>query len=105
MYAIRSYYVLFGGERVSVPHVRSALQTIGKDKLIHVYGPTESTIFATYYNINSIDCNATTIPIGKPVSNTRLYILDKHGNLQPSGVAGELYISGDGVALGSYNFV
>jgi len=95
--------VLFGGERVSVSHVKKALEIVGKDTLIHVYGPTETTVFATYYPIHYINEALGTIPIGKPISNTEVYILDKDLNLLPSGTPGELYIGGDGLAKGYLN--
>lgn len=95
--------LLFGGERVSLKHVNDALNVLGRDKLIHVYGPTESTVFATYYNINEVDENAITVPIGKPLSNTQVYILDKDDKIQPIGVAGELCIGGDGLVKGYLN--
>ncbi|MDM5296915.1 amino acid adenylation domain-containing protein [Bacillus pumilus] len=94
--------VLFGGERASVPHVTSALETIGEDKLVHMYGPSESTIFTTYYPVNQIDEQALSIPIGKPVSQTAVYIVDEFGHLQPPGVAGELCVAGDGLVKGYY---
>jgi len=92
--------ILFGGERVSVEHCRRALSALGPGKIIHVYGPTEATVFASYYFINSIYDNALTIPIGTPLSNTTIYIHDSHGNLCPIGITGELYIGGSGNALG-----
>ncbi|HLP61133.1 MAG TPA: amino acid adenylation domain-containing protein, partial [Candidatus Deferrimicrobium sp.] len=95
--------VLFGGERVSVEHSRRALATLGKGKIIHVYGPTETTVYATYYFIDHIDEGAVTIPIGKPIANTDIYILDKYLNPVPPGVPGEIYIGGDGVARGYLN--
>ncbi|QDQ02379.1 amino acid adenylation domain-containing protein [Lysinibacillus fusiformis] len=95
--------ILFGGERVSIKHVRKALDYLGENKLIHMYGPAESTVFATYYVVNKIDEGALTIPIGKPISNTQIYILDKHNHLQPIGVAGQLCISGEGLAKGYLN--
>ena len=95
--------ILFGGEKVSIEHVKKAFQTLGNDCLIHVYGPTENTVFSSYYNINEIDGNQETIPIGFPVSNTELYILDRYNNLVPKGVLGELCISGDGLARGYLN--
>ncbi|WP_353853829.1 amino acid adenylation domain-containing protein [Bacillus sp. Bos-x628] len=94
--------VLFGGERASVPHVVSALETIGKDKLIHLYGPSENTIFTTYYPVNQIEEQARSVPIGKPVSQTAVYILDESGHLQPPCVAGELCVAGDGLVKGYY---
>lgn len=92
--------VLFGGERVSVPHVRKVLEYVGPGRLIHVYGPTESTVFASYHFVDKIESDAGTIPIGKPLSNTKIYIVDKNNNLQPFGAPGELCIAGDGLAKG-----
>ncbi|NLW45808.1 MAG: amino acid adenylation domain-containing protein, partial [Firmicutes bacterium] len=95
--------VLFGGERVSFQHVKRALDILGKDKMVHVYGPTESTVFATYYPINEVDEGLGTIPIGKPLANTEVYILDDQMKLLPKGAPGELYIGGDGLADGYLN--
>ncbi len=95
--------VLFGGERVSVPHVRKALDYMGPGRIIHVYGPTESTVYATYHFVDKIDLNAATIPIGKPLSNTQVLVLGKNNRLQPIGVPGELCILGQGLARGYLN--
>jgi len=95
--------VLFGGERVSLQHAKKALEYMGRDRIIHVYGPTESTVFATYYYINEIDEKLGTVPIGGPLANTKLYVLDKECNIMPIGAAGELCISGDGLARGYFN--
>lgn len=92
--------VLFGGERISVPHAARALDFLGEDKMIHVYGPTESTVYATYYFINEVDPKATNIPIGKPLANTEIFVLDQELNLVPIGATGELCITGDGLANG-----
>ncbi len=92
--------VLFGGEKVSVQHVRKALAITGPGKLIHVYGPTETTVFATYHEVNELGEADATVPIGRPISNTAVYVLDHSGQPQPFGVPGELCISGDGLALG-----
>ncbi len=93
--------VLFGGERVSIEHVKKALDYLGEDKIIHVYGPTETTVFATYYLVNSI--NENRVPIGSPLSNMKIYILDKNNNPQPIGIPGEICIAGAGVARGYLN--
>ncbi|WP_312653308.1 non-ribosomal peptide synthetase, partial [Aminipila sp.] len=69
-------------------------------KLINNYGPTENTVVATCYEVKHWKHN---IPIGKPITNTRIYILDKNQKIQPIGVAGELYISGVGLARGYLN--
>ncbi|MBG9884026.1 hypothetical protein ABE01_13895, partial [Bacillus paralicheniformis] len=95
--------ILFGGERASIPHVRKVLNHVGRDKLIHVYGPTESTVYATYYFINEIDDEAETIPIGSPLANTSVLIMDEAGKLLPIGVPGELCIAGDGLSKGYLN--
>lgn len=90
--------ILFGGERVSVRHAAKAASYLGRGRIIHVYGPTESTVFATYYFADSVDDKCHTVPIGKPLSNTKIYIVDRDGCLCPVGVPGELCISGDGIA-------
>ncbi|HLP61991.1 MAG TPA: amino acid adenylation domain-containing protein, partial [Candidatus Deferrimicrobium sp.] len=95
--------VLFGGERVSLEHSGKLLQYLGKGRIIHVYGPTETTVYAAYYFIDAIDEASGTIPIGKPISGTAIYILDKNANPVPIGVQGELYIGGSGLARGYMN--
>ena len=92
--------ILFGGERVSVSHVRRALNYLGKGKLIHVYGPTESTVYATFHPIDEVDETSGTIPIGKPLANTKAYVVSLDNLLKPVGVPGELCIAGDGLARG-----
>ncbi len=90
-----------GGDALSPKHI-NLLRSRCKDlRVINGYGPTESTTFTTYYEIQREF--AETIPIGKPVSNTRVYIFDKFNRLQPIGVAGELCIAGDGLARGYLN--
>ncbi len=95
--------IIFGGEKISVFHSKKALEVMGRDKIIHVYGPTESTVCATYYFVNEIKDEENTLPIGKPLSNTSIYILDKYNKPLPVGVVGELCISGDGLGLGYIN--
>ncbi|WP_432403717.1 amino acid adenylation domain-containing protein [Wukongibacter sp. M2B1] len=69
-------------------------------KLINNYGPTENTVVTTSYEVARALDN---IPIGKPIWNTRVYIVDKYNRIQPIGVPGELCISGEGVARGYLN--
>jgi amino acid adenylation domain-containing protein len=95
--------LLFGGELVSLDHVKRFLKRYGKGKLVHVYGPTENTTFSTYYNIDSVDERDHTIPIGKPISNSECYILNENKLIQPVYVAGELCVSGDGLSKGYLN--
>ncbi|WP_217607425.1 AMP-binding protein, partial [Chitinophaga sp. GbtcB8] len=63
------------------------------------YGPTEATISATIYHYKK-DNTGPVLPIGKPVANTRLYVLDERQQLLPIGISGELYIGGVGVSRG-----
>lgn len=89
--------LMFGGEKTSEAHVK-LLQKRGTVKdFRNVYGPTETTTFASHYKIGTEEREKT--PIGKPVSNTQIYILDKD-KLCGIGVCGELCIAGTGVAKG-----
>jgi amino acid adenylation domain-containing protein len=96
-------HVLFGGEAVDPRSVRLALEYGPPQRLLHVYGPTETTTFATWHLVTDVAPGATTIPIGRPIANTTAYVLDSHQQLVPIGVPGELYIGGDGVAQGYLN--
>ncbi|WP_434753191.1 amino acid adenylation domain-containing protein [Paenibacillus amylolyticus] len=95
--------ILFGGERVSVGHVRKALTHIGPGRLNHLYGPSESTVYTTYLPVDFIDESAVTVPIGRPISNTTVYIVDSQNKLLPIGVAGELCVGGEGLVQGYNN--
>ncbi|PCN46334.1 hypothetical protein B9C88_02170 [Brevibacillus laterosporus] len=96
--------VLFGGERASVTHIRKAFHYLGPERLIHVYGPTESTVFTTFYPINtSFDEDVATVPIGKPLANTLVYVVNQFNHLRPIGVPGELCIAGEGLSNGYLN--
>ncbi|WXB05622.1 amino acid adenylation domain-containing protein [Pendulispora rubella] len=92
--------VLFGGEQVSVQHVKKAFAHLGPGRLIHVYGPTETTVFSSAHAVERV---GETVPIGKPLANTRLYVLDANQEPSPIGVPGELYIAGEGVSRGYWN--
>jgi amino acid adenylation domain-containing protein/non-ribosomal peptide synthase protein (TIGR01720 family) len=94
-------YLLFGGEFSSAGHVRKFLKNNKKTKISHVYGPTESTTFASrLLDINLAIHPVERLPIGSPISNTKMYILDRLLNPVPIGVKGEIYISGAGLARG-----
>ncbi len=97
-------HVLTGGEALSVPHVKKALERLPSLRLTNGYGPTESTTFACCYHIKKDDTFANgSVPIGRPIANTRCYILDAHRQPVPVGVAGELCLGGDGLARGYLN--
>jgi amino acid adenylation domain-containing protein len=95
--------LLAGGDVLSVPHVRKFLETIDSCQLINGYGPTENTTFTCCYPINLPLEPGRSIPIGKPISNTQVYILNEQLQLVTDGVAGELYIGGDGLARGYFD--
>ena len=67
------------------------------------YGPTETTTFAVVHRVDGVSPDARSIPIGRPIGNTQIYILDEHLQPVPLGVTGELYIGGAGVARGYLN--
>lgn len=96
-------YLLFGGEAVDPRWVRALLQQGKPDHLLHVYGPTENTTFTTWYEIQNVAEDAVTIPIGRAVANTQVYLLDQHLNPVPIGISGEIYVGGDGLAQGYLN--
>ncbi|HET6364287.1 MAG TPA: amino acid adenylation domain-containing protein [Nitrospirota bacterium] len=96
--------LLIGGEQLSVAHVRRAQENLNGTQIINGYGPTENTTFTCCYPIpHGLALDTKTVPIGRPIANTEAYILDKHLQLVPVGVPGELYTGGDGLARGYLN--
>jgi amino acid adenylation domain-containing protein/non-ribosomal peptide synthase protein (TIGR01720 family) len=94
-------HVLAGGERLSVPHMNRLRAAYPDLRITNGYGPTENTTFTTCHPIErEYDDD---IPIGKPVSNTTVFVLDARGRLAPEGAAGELCTGGAGVARGYWN--
>ncbi|MDN5782055.1 MAG: amino acid adenylation domain-containing protein, partial [Luteimonas sp.] len=89
-----------GGEALSVEHVRRMRAAAPAVALHNGYGPTECTTFACTHRIDEVPAGATSIPIGQPIADTRVYILNARGEPVPVGVVGELYIGGEGVARG-----
>jgi amino acid adenylation domain-containing protein len=92
--------LLAGGDVLSVSHVNRLLAAPGVRVVINGYGPTENTTFTTCYRAQSGEQLSRTVPIGRPISNTSVHVLDKHMRRVPIGVAGELYAGGDGLATG-----
>jgi amino acid adenylation domain-containing protein/non-ribosomal peptide synthase protein (TIGR01720 family) len=90
----------FGGEAVDPRQVRAVLAAGGPKRLLHVYGPTETTTFASWHLITAVEPEAYTVPIGQPLANGSCHVLDPHMQSVPLGVAGELYIGGAGLAHG-----
>src|SRR5205823_6145036 len=93
--------LLFGGEASSSGHVRRALSLLPDTRIMHVYGPTESTTFACCQpEPCDLPVDARSIPIGRAIANTTVFVLDENMQPVPIGVPGELYIGGDGLAVG-----
>ncbi|OLE00767.1 MAG: hypothetical protein AUI36_44290 [Cyanobacteria bacterium 13_1_40CM_2_61_4] len=88
---------------LSAPHVEKAARELSGCQLINGYGPTENTTFTCCYRIKAGEQFAGSVPIGSPISNTIVFILDQNLEPMPVGVAGELYIGGDGLARGYLN--
>jgi amino acid adenylation domain-containing protein len=91
----KGFKILCGGEAIPRELANRLLATGAE--VWNLYGPTETTIWST---IHRIDSRPGSVPIGKPIANTRIFILDDQRNLAPRGVPGELYIGGDGLARG-----
>lgn len=99
--------LIVGGETPSVDRLNAWIQaSINDFKFINAYGPTETTITTTYYELNCskrINIPASSIPIGKPIANVFTYVLDKWNQPTPVGIPGEMFIGGMGVARGYQN--
>ncbi|MFK7960944.1 MAG: amino acid adenylation domain-containing protein [Phycisphaerales bacterium] len=93
--------LLIGGEALSVTHVRRGLAELPNVRIINGYGPTESTTFACTHPIERpLDARAASVPIGRPINHTAIRIAGATGGPQAPGEPGELWIGGDGLALG-----
>ncbi|RSS82225.1 amino acid adenylation domain-containing protein [Streptomyces sp. WAC06614] len=90
--------LLVGGDVLSPASAAQLLPHLDDTRFLHVYGPTECTLFATWKSIEAVDTNRPTIPIGRPIANTRTYVLDEDLNPVPTGVPGHLWLGGDGLA-------
>ena len=91
-------YVITGGEVASVAHMRRVLDEVDGVTLINVYGPTENTTFTTFHPLNKEeDYSEGGVPIGRPISSSKVYLLDEKMRPVPIGVAGELDTGGDGL--------
>jgi arthrofactin-type cyclic lipopeptide synthetase C len=95
--------LLCGGERGDPAAFRQLLAEAPALRIVHCYGPTETTTYATTFEVREVSENAESVPIGGPIGNTQVYLLDAHQQPVPMGVTGELYIGGEGVALGYLN--
>ncbi|WP_285733084.1 non-ribosomal peptide synthetase [Nocardiopsis sp. ATB16-24] len=90
--------VATGGEAPSVEHMRRFLEAFPDVRLQHGYGPVESMVFTNSHRVTRIE--GGTVPVGAPLVNRRCYVLDGRMRPVPVGVPGELYVGGEGLALG-----
>jgi len=93
-------YMVFGGDAADAQFVQRVLEQGKPRHLVNGYGPTEGTTFTTSYEAETKDIGARTIPIGRALSNTQVWVLDQQRQMVPVGVWGELHIGGDGLARG-----
>ena len=96
-------HLLAGGDVLSPSHVRKALVALPGTRIINGYGPTENTTFTTCHEITAADLTKPSIPIGRPIANTSVHILDDQLRPVPTGIPGELHTGGDGLATGYLN--
>ncbi len=97
-------WIFNGGEALPVNNVREWYDKLPNVNIANIYGMTESAIYATYYIIEECpDETQMSIPLGKPISNTRVYILDEFQNLCPFQVKGEICIGGTGITIGYWH--
>jgi amino acid adenylation domain-containing protein len=96
-------HLLFGGEAVDAGWVRDVIQNSPPKRLLHVYGPTESTTFTSWHLVTDAAQESATVPIGRPIAATQTYVLDRTLEPVPIGVPGELHIGGDGLARAYLN--
>ncbi|MBZ8179842.1 non-ribosomal peptide synthetase [Oscillatoria salina] len=86
------------GEAISLELVNKFRELMPNAKLINLYGSSEVSANVTYYDTNLLSEKATSVPIGRPINNTQIYVLDGYLQPTPVGIVGELYVGGDGLA-------
>ncbi|HEX2207503.1 MAG TPA: amino acid adenylation domain-containing protein, partial [Longimicrobium sp.] len=92
--------VLFGGQASDADRIRALIRNGKPRRLLHVYGPTETTAWCTYEDVTCVAPDALTVSVGKPIGNARIYVLDAALQPTPAGVPGEAYVGGGGVVRG-----
>ncbi|HJX28230.1 MAG TPA: amino acid adenylation domain-containing protein, partial [Thermoanaerobaculia bacterium] len=91
--------LIIGGETASVPHFRKAVEMLPRTRIINEYGPTENTSYSSWQLVRGTPEQGA-LPIGKPLSNSTVYVLDRELQPMPLGLPGELFLGGDGLARG-----
>lgn len=95
--------ILSAGEALPVWLAHKCMDKLANCELINAYGPSENSVYSTSYHVKEVQPHSTSIPIGYPISDDCVYILDKHLQPVPIGIIGELYLSGEGIARGYLN--
>ncbi|GAA6624124.1 amino acid adenylation domain-containing protein [Scytonema sp. NUACC26] len=101
--AERTKALIIGGEALWEENLSFWRQYAPNTRLINEYGPTETVVGCCVYEVPVENCKSGAVPIGHPIANTEIYLLDQYLHPVPVGVPGELYIGGDGVARGYFN--
>ncbi|HYO68075.1 MAG TPA: amino acid adenylation domain-containing protein, partial [Archangium sp.] len=96
-------YVVAGGEAPEPKVMRTVLERGAPRYLVNGYGPTENTTASTFFVVEEVPEGAVSVPMGTPPANAEVYVLDERMQPVPVGVAGELYVGGEGLALGYLN--
>ncbi len=94
-------YIFLGAEVFPLKLLHKIKEKLNAERIINMYGPTETTVNCVMYNVEGIPKGS--IPLGKPLPNYTFYLLDKHRNIVPPGVPGEIHIGGPAVARGYHN--
>ncbi|MBG1270226.1 non-ribosomal peptide synthetase [Nostoc sp. WHI] len=95
--------LILGGETCSWELIKKVQQFAPDCMIFNHYGPTETTVGVLTYRVEQIDLSSQTVPLGKAIANTQVYVLDSQLQVVPIGVPGELYIGGAGLARGYIN--
>ena len=96
-------YLIAGGDVLDPGVIAGLLRNHSPQHLVNGYGPTETTTFAITHEVREVGEGVKSIPLGRPIGNTQVYLLDANQQPVPIGVSGEIYIGGDGVAEGYHN--
>ncbi|WP_339065083.1 non-ribosomal peptide synthase/polyketide synthase [Teredinibacter turnerae] len=96
--------IVTGGEAMNLECAEDWRRCVpGEIRVLNSYGPTETTVAVSYYDIAGLTADLPSVPIGRPMTNTSLYVLGTEKNLLPRGVLGELYVAGPQVTGGYFN--
>lgn len=103
-YGLKLKKIVIGGEQLTTALAKSVYDALGGDvEIYNEYGPTEATVGCMIHRYNPSNDTGYAVPIGNPIDNTKIFLLDQYGNILPKGVNGEIYIAGDGIARGYLN--